>query len=343
MPAFTQSNAERSKASSRSFDPDPETSPRGKAEVVSENAERSAVSFKSNGETLRGWLYLPTPSKIPPGKRLQGIVTANAMTGIKEINLPEYSRLFAEAGFAVIAFDYRYWGESSGEPRYHLAPMEHRADISSALTFLAQQPEVDPGRIGGWGISMGGGHMLFLATWEPRFKAVVATSTGIDPPRDGAQGKLLTEEEARRRYEELLAASKAEAASRAKAQIITLQAWCPEPKEGCVLPVKEAYDFYENARRSFAPMFQNKLSSTSFQNMQADDIAFALHLARVPILILHPDRDVVPVENVLFYYKRASEPKRMVVLSGLHTTTYVGGKHFQEAADEAINWFKRYL
>lgn len=71
-------------------------------------------------------------------------MTANAMTGIKEINLPEYARLFAEAGFATITFDYRYWGESSGEPRYHLAPMEHRTDISSALMFLSDQPEMDP-------------------------------------------------------------------------------------------------------------------------------------------------------------------------------------------------------
>lgn len=314
------------------------TSLRGKAEVVSDKVERSSVSFKSNGETLSGWLYLPR--KIMPGRRLPGIVTANAMTGIKDINLPEYARLFAEEGFAVIAFDYRYWGESSGEPRYHLAPMEHREDIRNALTFLSEQPEVDPGRIGGWGISMGGGHMLFLASWEPRIKAVVATSTGIDPPRVGA---LLTEEEAKKRYEELIEASKVERAGRALAQIKTLQAWCQEPKNGCALPVKEAYDFYENARQSFAPTFQNKLSSTSFHNMQADDIAFAIHLARAPILILHPDQDVVPVENVLFYYKRAPEPKKLVVLSGLHTTTYVGGKHLQEAADEAINWFKQYL
>jgi hypothetical protein len=110
---------------------------------------------------------------------------------------------------------------------------------------------------------MGGGHMLFLATWEPRFKAVVATSTGIDPPREGEQGKLLTEEEAQKRYEELLAASKAEAAGRAGTQITTLQAWCPEPKEECVLPVKEAYDFYESQAK-FRLDVSNKLSSTSF-------------------------------------------------------------------------------
>lgn len=314
------------------------TTARGKAEMVSDQVVRSAVSFNSDGETLRGWLYLPR--RIPPGEKLPGIVTANALTGIKEINLPEYAVRFAAAGYPTLIFDYRYWGESSGEPRYHIAPMEHRADVSNALTCLAGQPEVDPAHIGGWGISMGGGHMLFLATWEPRFKAVVAVSTGIDPPREG---EPLTREEAQIRYGELLAASRAERAGRAAANITTLQAWCPEPKDGCALPVKEAYDFYEQTRRSFAPAFQNKLTSTSFPNMMADDVAFAIHLAKAPILILHPEQDVVAIENVLFYYKRAMEPKRLVVLSGLHTTTYVGGKHLEEAAQEAIAWFKRYL
>jgi hypothetical protein len=77
--------------------------------------------------------------------------------------------------------------------------------------------------------------------------------------------------------------------------------------------------------------------------MQADDIEFGIHLARAPISIVHPDHYVVPVENVLFYYKRAREPKRLVVLSDLHTSIYVGGKYLLEAADEAINWFKMYL
>ena len=316
----------------------PDTIVLGKAEAVSDDVMRKAILFGSDDETLRGWLYLP--SRVPAGKRLPAIVTANAMTGVKEINLPDYAEMFAEAGFAAIAFDYRYWGESSGEPRYHIAPMEHRRDISNAITFLAAQPEVDPDRIGGWGISIGCGHMLFLATWEPRFKAIVATSTGIDSPKEG---KPMSLEEAQSRYEVLLEASRVEHRDRTRAHITTMQAWCPEPTDGCALPVKEAYDFYENARRSYAPKFQNSLTSTSFGNMQADDATFAIHLAKVPILILHPDMDVIPIENVLFYFKRAPEPKQLVVLSGLHTSTYTGGKHLKEAAAMAVEWFRRYL
>jgi uncharacterized protein len=312
--------------------------PLGQVQQVSNEAVRQPVAIPSDGEILRGWLYLP--SSYQSGTKLPGIVTANALSAIKEINLPQYAERFAAAGFATLVFDYRYWGESTGEPRFHVAPMEFRADIRAALSFLAARPEVDAERIGGWGISMGGQHMLFLATWEPRFKAIVGTAIGIEPP---VEGPPLSAEAAKAKYDELAAAARAERAGRAAAGIKTLLAWCPQPQEGCVLPVKEAYDWYENARQTFAPTFENKMTSTSMQNMIADSSAFAVHLAHVPILIIQPDRDVVPVESVLFYFKRAPEPKRLIIPGGLHTSTYVGGENFDLAASEAIAWFKRYL
>lgn len=58
---------------------------------------------------------------------------------------------------------------------------------------------------------------------------------------------------------------------------------------------------------------------------------------------MQPDRDEVAVESVLFCFKRAPEPKRLIVPGGLHTSTYVGGENFDLAAAEAIARFKRYL
>jgi fermentation-respiration switch protein FrsA (DUF1100 family) len=307
-------------------------------EIVSTRVVRRAVTFDSDGETLRGWLYLPRAR--PGARRLPGIVTANALTAVKEITLPAYAERFAEAGYAVLIFDYRYWGASTGSPRFHVAPMEHRADISAALTFLAGQREVDAQRLGGWGVSMGGGHMLFLATWEPRLKAVVVTSTGIDPPREDLS---LSVEAARARYDALRQAAAVERAGRAGAGITVMDAWCLSPRPGCVLAVPEAYKFYERARSREAPMFANKLTSTSLQNLMADNVTFALHLAHAPILIVHPVQDVIPVEHVLFWFKRATEPKRLVVLPGLHTSTYTGGRNVQTAADEALAWFRQHL
>jgi len=58
-------------------------------------------------------------------------------------------------------------------------PYEMQQDIRNAITWLAEQPEVNPGEIGGWGVSLGGGHMLHLATFDRRLKAVVATATAV--------------------------------------------------------------------------------------------------------------------------------------------------------------------
>jgi fermentation-respiration switch protein FrsA (DUF1100 family) len=309
-----------------------------KTEKVSEKVNRRAVTFPSEDEALRGWLYFP--SDLKPGRKLPAIVTANAVTAIKEINLPVYAERFAAAGFVTVIFDYRYWGESSGEPRFHVAPMEFRTDISAAITFLAKQPEVDPNRIGGWGISMGGMHMLFLATWESRFKAIVATSTGISSPTQEAP---LSPEAAKEKYDQFVLTAKTEREGRAKAGIKTMQAWCARPEDGCVLPVEEAYNWYQNAKHAFAPSWENKATSTSLQNLISYDPVFAIHLAKAPVLIVHPDRDVGSVDSVLFYFKRAPEPKRLVVPGGLHTSTYVNGSNMEMAALEAISWFKQYL
>ena len=281
---------------------------------------RQAVTIPSDSETLQ-WLAVP-PSGYQPGNKLPGIVTANALTGVKEINLAQYAERFAAAGFATLVFDYRYWGQSSGDPRFHIAPMEFRADIRAALDFLASRPEVDANRIGGWGISMGGQNMLFLATWEPRFKAIVAVATGIEPP---VEGPPLSPEAAKAKYDDLVAASEKELAGRAAAGITTLQAWCPQPQDGCALPVKEAFDWYEQARASFAPMFENKLTARR---------------SRICWPTARPSHCIWPASQfsscnpiatwsrsniVLFYFKRAPEPKRLIIPGGLHTSTYVGG------------------
>ena len=64
-------------------------------------------------------------------------------------------------------------------------------DLRNAVTWLSLQPEVDPNRIGGWGVSLGGGHMLYLAAFERRLKAVVATATAVwmEPTAEKQMGK----------------------------------------------------------------------------------------------------------------------------------------------------------
>src|SRR5439155_1410144 len=82
-------------------------------------------------------------------------VQCHGYTGIKDLYLPDNARTLAQAGYVVMTFDYKGWGESAG-PRSRLAPYSRVADVQAAMTFLGTLPEVDAERIGLYGTSYGG-------------------------------------------------------------------------------------------------------------------------------------------------------------------------------------------
>ena len=73
---------------------------------------RRNVTFASQGSQCVGWLYLPDERQA--GEKLPALVMANAITAVKEMVLPAYAERFAKAGFACLAFDFRFFGESGG-------------------------------------------------------------------------------------------------------------------------------------------------------------------------------------------------------------------------------------
>lgn len=108
---------------------------------------------------------------------------------------------FAQAGYLVVAFDYRGWGNS--DPRVILAapgpkgkpgkfqaeviairevidPVEQGRDWLNALHWLQAEPGCDTQRIGVWGSSYSGGHVLYAAAHDKRVKAVFSQVGGMD-------------------------------------------------------------------------------------------------------------------------------------------------------------------
>ena len=106
----------------------------------------------------------------------------HGLTAVKEMILPNFAEAFASAGFAVLAFDYRCFGESEGEPRSQLFPLDQVEDARNAITWAADQAEVDPQRIALWGTSLGGAIAVYTATFDKRVKVVVAQVPSIITP-----------------------------------------------------------------------------------------------------------------------------------------------------------------
>ena len=123
------------------------------------------VSFYSEGVILRGDLFLP--DDIAANERRPGIVLCHGYTGVRSLYLPDNARVLTEAGYVVLTFDYKGWGDSDG-PKSRLSPYGRVIDSQAALTFLGAQSGVDPDRLGLYGTSYGGATVVWTAAIDPR-------------------------------------------------------------------------------------------------------------------------------------------------------------------------------
>jgi len=141
---------------------------------LSDKVTREKVSFKNRyGITIVGDLYLPKNRGNEP---LAAIAISGPFGAVKEQSSGLYAQTMAERGFAALAFDPSYTGESSGEPRNIASPDINTEDFSAAVDFLGIQKSVDKNRIGIIGVCGFGGFSLSAAAMDKRIKAVATTS-----------------------------------------------------------------------------------------------------------------------------------------------------------------------
>jgi uncharacterized protein len=133
------------------------------------------VAIPSEGESLEGLLYLPEDGSPHPA-----VVMAGGWCYVKELAMPLVAEVFRDAGIAVLVFDYRHFGGSSGEPRRHIDPWRQIEDYRNAISWMERREEIDGGRIAVWGISYSGAHVLVLGAIDPRVRALCSVVPVID-------------------------------------------------------------------------------------------------------------------------------------------------------------------
>jgi uncharacterized protein len=144
--------------------------------------EPQEIEIRSGGERLAALLYLPDGPGPHPA-----VVLGGGWCYVKELVQPMYANVFARNGLAALIFDYRYMGGSSGEPRQHIDPWQQIEDYRNAISYMESRDDVAGDRIGAWGISYSGGHVLILGALDPRVRAVC----GVVPTVDGWQNMRL--------------------------------------------------------------------------------------------------------------------------------------------------------
>ena len=133
---------------------------------------RTDVRFPSGDAQCAAWLYTPTATHSDA--RAPVVVMGHGLGGVKEMRLDAYAERFTAAGYACLAFDYRHFGASSGEPRQLLSIGKQLADWRAAVAFARALDEVDNHRIILWGSSFGGGLVIDVAASDPGISAVIS-------------------------------------------------------------------------------------------------------------------------------------------------------------------------
>src|SRR6266498_5767828 len=126
---------------------------------------REDVEFKTHDNvTLRGWFYKPASGA---SGKLPCLVMSHGWSALKEMDLDAFAERFtSKLDLTCLVFDNRGFGASDtkeGQPRHEIIPSIQTSDISDAITYAQTRSEVDPKKIGIWGSSYSGGHVLYVA------------------------------------------------------------------------------------------------------------------------------------------------------------------------------------
>ena len=233
-----------------------------------DTVQREKVRFHNRyGIQLAGDLYLP---KAASGK-LAAVAVAGPFGAVKEQCAGLYAEELASLGFAALAFDPSFIGESGGEVRNVASPDINTEDFSAAVDFLSTREFIDPDKVGILGICGWGGMALNAAAMDTRIKATV-TSTMYDMTRVNAKGYFDSADSADARYQTKKALN-AQRTEDYKTGTYARAGGVVDPlPEDAPFFVKDYYDYYKTERGYTERSLNsndgwNTTSSLSFLNM----------------------------------------------------------------------------
>jgi fermentation-respiration switch protein FrsA (DUF1100 family) len=296
------------------------------------------ITFPSAGLNCAGLYFKPAKTGA---EKNAGIVMAHGLGATREMfGLVQIAETFCKAGFGVLLFDYRYWGASEGEPRGFLSPPRQVEDFRAALGWLSVQEAVDPERIGVWGTSLSGGHVLELAAFDPMVKCVVSQVPAVDVH---ANMKQNMNPEIWAGLQALIKMDRVQRVSGKPSDLMPING--PDGSMA-LLPGQEGLD-RANRQAKMHPNVVRNITLSSLEQLNA--WAPAAHIKKispVPLLIILAMQDqLTPPDLAQEYFEMAAEPKQMLELDCEHYDVYPEeNEHWAaQAISAATGWFDKHL
>jgi hypothetical protein len=295
---------------------------------------RTDIEFDAEGVTLRGWHYVPDGATGP----VPTIVMAHGFSAVKEMYLDSFAEVFSAAGLGALVFDNRNFGASDGEPRQEIDPWEQVRDYRHAITYALTLDAVDGERIGLWGSSYSGGHVLVLGAIDRRVRCVACQVPLISGHRN-----------ARRIVRSDFVAAVGDMFDRDRAARyageppVMIPVVAEDPMAPSALPTADSYAWFTETGDTRAPSWRNEVTLRSVEMFwEYEPGAYIQWVSPTPLLVITAAGDHLTVSDLTIEaFERALEPKRLVVLPGGHFGAYTDG--FEASSGAAADWFTEHL
>jgi fermentation-respiration switch protein FrsA (DUF1100 family) len=295
---------------------------------------RQDIEFDVGGVVLRGWLYVPDAGTAPHPT----VVMAHGFSAVKEMYLDRFAEAFADAGLASLVFDFRNLGASDGRPRQEIDPWQQVSDYRAAITYAITRPEVDADRIGIWGASYSGGHVLVVGAIDRRVKCVVSQVPVVS---GHANIRALVRAASLPGLRAQFEADRLARFGGAPPAMVPVVAGGPLAL--AALPTPDSWAWFTETHERRAPAWRNEVTLRSVEMFtEYEPGAYLPRISPTPLLFCVAREDgLTPSELAIEAYERAREPKRLVLLPGGHFDGY--GDGFDIASAAATDWFSQHL
>ena len=294
------------------------------------------ISFTSEGAKIIGNLYYP--KDFNANKTYPAIIVSGSWTTVKEQMAGLYAAKLAEAGFITLAFDFRNFGESEGQPRFYESPALKQADIKNAAQYLKTLPEVNTDKIGAFGVCAGAMYTLMAAAADSTIKSVVTTASWLHDAEavklfyggeEGVQSKITAAQKAKKEYAE-------------HRSVQYIPSISTEDESAAMYG---PYDYYLNPERGAVPEWSaDKFAVMSWEDwLTTNPMPTATQLT-VPTLMIHSDGAVLPQYTKNYFEKIATADKKLHWMETNLESPYHQFNYYDQQAEvaesgtEAAKW-----